>query len=78
MASNGRSNTKTLASVMLLAIAVASIVTAGCMTGTTTPGAIVGIPWSLDSYLAENNTLIPALPGSDVSARFGPDGRVAG
>ena len=78
MASNGRSNTKTLAGVMLLAIAVASIVTAGCMTGTTTPGAIVGIPWSLDSYLAENNTLIPALPGSDVSARFGPDGRVAG
>ena len=78
MASNGRTNKRILAGAMLLIIAVACIITAGCTAGTTTPGAVVGIPWSLDSYLAENNTLIPILPGSEVSAWFGPDGEVTG
>lgn len=78
MASNGRTNKRILAGAMLLIIAVACIITAGCTAGTTTPGAVVGIPWSLDSYLAENSTLIPVLPGSEASAWFGPDGKVTG
>ena len=81
MAPNRRTNKTILTGAMLLIIAAACIVTAGCTAGTSTPGATVGIigtTWSLDSYLAENNTPVPILPGSEVSARFGPDGKVTG
>jgi heat shock protein HslJ len=81
MAPNRRTNKTILAGAALLVIVVAAIVTAGCTAGTSTPGTVVGltgVSWSLDSYLAENNTLVPALPGSEVSARFGDDGKVVG
>ncbi len=81
MAPNRRMNRNILAGASLLVIVVACIVTAGCTAGTSTPGTVVGltgVSWSLDSYLAENNTLVPALPGSEVSARFGDEGKVVG
>jgi len=81
MAPNRRTNKTILAGAALLVIVVAAIVTAGCTAGTSTPGTVVGltgVSWSLDSYLAENSTLVPALPGSEVSARFGNDGKVVG
>jgi len=82
MAPNRRTNRNILAGAALLIIVVACIITAGCTAGTSTPGATVGltgVSWSLDSYLAVNNgTLIPALPGTEVSARFDSDGKVVG
>jgi heat shock protein HslJ len=81
MAPNRRTNKTILAGAALLVIVVAAIVTAGCTAGTSTPGTVVGltgVSWSLDSYLAANGTLVPALPGSEVSARFGNDGKVVG
>ncbi|MFY1644755.1 META domain-containing protein, partial [Methanoculleus bourgensis] len=81
MAPNRRTNKTILAGAALLVVVVAAIVTAGCTAGTSTPGTVVGltgVSWSLDSYLAENNTLVPALPGSEVSAQFGDDGKVVG
>lgn len=81
MAPNRRTNRNILAGAALLIIVVACIITAGCTAGTSTPGATVGltgVSWSLDSYLAVNGTLIPALPGTEVSARFDSDGKVVG
>jgi heat shock protein HslJ len=70
-----------LAMASLLVIVVACIITAGCTAGTSAPGAVsglTGVTWSLDSYLAGNGTLVPALPGTEVSARFDDDARVTG
>lgn len=81
MAPNRKMNGSVLAGASLLVIIVACIVTAGCTAGTSAPGAVVGltgVSWSLDSYLAENGTLVPALPGVGVSARFDGDGKVVG
>ncbi len=82
MASNRRRNRNyILATASLLVIAVASIITAGCMGSTSAPGAVsglTGVTWSLDSYLDGNGTLVPVLPGTEVSARFGGDGKVTG
>lgn len=82
MAPNRRRNrTHILTGASLLVIVVAAIVTAGCTAGTSTPGAVVGLtgtPWTLDSYLAGNGTLVPVLPGTEVTAAFGPDGKVTG
>ena len=79
MAPNRRTNRNILAGAALLIIVVAAIVTAGCTAGMSTPGTVVGltgVSWSL-TYAA-NGTLVPALPGSEVSARFGNDGKVVG
>lgn len=81
MTPNRRTNETILAGAALLVIAVAAIITAGCTTGTSTPGAVVvltGPSWSLDSYLAGNGTPTPVIPGSEVTARFGDDGKVTG
>ena len=81
MAPNRRTNRNILAGASLLVIVAACIITAGCTAGTSAPGAVVGltgVSWSLESYLAENGTLVPALPGAGVSARFGDDGTVVG
>jgi heat shock protein HslJ len=82
MASTGRTNrTSILAGASVLVIVTACILTAGCTAGTSAPGPVVGltgVSWSLDSYLAENGTLVPSLPDSGVFARFDDDGRVAG
>jgi len=83
MASNRRRRNRNyiLTTASLLVIVVAAIITAGCMGGTSTPGTVTGISgtaWTLDSYLTENGTLVPVLPGTEVTARFGPDGRVTG
>jgi heat shock protein HslJ len=82
MASNRRRNRNyILATASLLVIVVASIIAAGCMGSTSAPGAVsglTGVTWSLDSYLDGNGTLVPILPGTEVSARFGDDGRVTG
>ncbi|MGI6502473.1 MAG: META domain-containing protein [Candidatus Methanoculleus thermohydrogenotrophicum] len=82
MAPNRRTHGKIFAGMALLIIVVACIATAGC-TGSspTPPGTVVGlteVPWSLETYLAENGTLVPVLPGTEVSAWFGDDGRVVG
>jgi len=81
MAPNRRTNRNNiLAGTSLLIIVVAAIITAGCMAGTSTPGAVVGLTgtsWSLESYLDGNGTLVPVLSGSVVSARF-DDGKVTG
>lgn len=34
--------------------------------------------WTLQSYSGMTGNLIPVLPGSDVTARFGPGGQVSG
>ncbi len=79
MAPNRRRNRNyILAVASLLVIVVAAIVTAGCTSGTSTPGAVVGVSWTLDSYLAGNGTLVPVLPETEVSARFDDDGKVTG
>ncbi|WP_292518055.1 META domain-containing protein [Methanoculleus sp.] len=82
MAPNRRRNINyILAVASLLIIGVASIITAGCISGTSTPGAAVALPgtsWSLDSYLAENGTLVPVLPGTELTAQFDNDGKVTG
>ncbi|MDV2481993.1 META domain-containing protein [Methanoculleus sp. Wushi-C6] len=82
MAPNRRRNRNyILATASLLVIVVASIITAGCTAGTSAPGAtagLTGVSWSLDSYLAGNGTLVPALPGTEVTAAFGPDDKVTG
>ncbi|MCE5339494.1 MAG: META domain-containing protein [Methanomicrobiaceae archaeon] len=82
MAPNRRTNRNDiLAGASLLIIVVAAIVTAGCTAGTSMPGAVVGLTgasWSLDSYLAENGTLVPVLAGTTVTAKFSPDGNVTG
>lgn len=70
-----------LATASLLVIIVASIIAAGCTAGTSAPGAaagLVGPSWTLDSYLAGNGTFVPVLPGTEVTAAFGPDGKVTG
>src|SRR5690554_2292855 len=57
-----------LAAASLLVIAVACIITAGCISGTSTPGPAVALPgtsWSLYSYLAENGSLVSVLPGTE-------------
>ncbi len=82
MAPNRRRNRNyILTTASLLVIVVASIIAAGCMGGTSTPGApaaLAGTSWTLDSYLDENGTLVPVLPGTEVTAAFGPDGKVTG
>ncbi|MDK2916462.1 MAG: hypothetical protein PWR25_1019 [Euryarchaeota archaeon] len=82
MAPNRRRNRNViLTAASLLVIALACIVTAGCTGGTSTPGAsagLAGTSWTLDSYLDENGTLIAVLPGTEVTAAFGTDGRVTG
>jgi heat shock protein HslJ len=81
MAPNRRNRNTILAGASLVAIVVAAIVTAGCISGTSTPGGVAGLTgtsWALDSYLAENGTLVPVLPGTEVTAAFGTDGRVGG
>ena len=81
MAPSRRTNRGILAGTVLLVIVVACIVTAGCTAGTSTPGTaagLTGVSWSLDTYLADNGTLIPALPKSEVTARFDDDGKVVG
>ncbi|PKL61429.1 MAG: META domain-containing protein [Methanomicrobiales archaeon HGW-Methanomicrobiales-2] len=79
MAPNRRRNRNyILATASLLVIVVAAIITAGCTASTSTPGAVAGPSWSLDSYLAGNGTLVPVLPGTEITAAFGPDGKVTG
>ncbi|BBL67995.1 META domain-containing protein [Methanoculleus chikugoensis] len=82
MAPNRQRNRNTiLTAASLFVIVVACIVVAGCTGGTSTPGTVVGLAgtsWTLDSYLDENGTLVPVLPGTEVTAAFGPDGKVAG
>lgn len=82
MAPNRRRNRNyILTAASLLVIVVACVIAAGCTSGTSTPGAVTGLTgtsWTLDSYLAENGTLVPVLPGTEVSARFGDDGKVTG
>ena len=79
MAPNRRRNRNyILAVASLLVIVVAAVITAGCTAGTSTPGAVAGTFWSLDSYLAGNGTLVEVLPGTEVSARFDDDGKVTG
>jgi len=82
MAPNRRRNRSyILVTASLLVIVMAAIVTAGCTAGTSTPGAaagLTGVSWSLESYLDGNGTLVPVLPGTEVSARFGDDSRVTG
>ena len=82
MAPNRRRNRNhILAGASLLVIVVAALVTAGCLSGTSTPGAVAGLTgtsWTLDSYLAGNGTLVPVLPGTEVTAAFSPDGKVTG
>ncbi len=82
MAPNRRRNRNyILTTASLLVIVVAAIIAAGCMGGTSTPGASValsGTSWKLDSYLAGNGTLVPVLPGTEVTAVFGADGNVGG
>jgi len=70
-----------LTAASLFVIFVACIVVAGCTGGTSTPGAVVGLAgtsWTLDSYLDENGTLVPVLPGTEVTAAFSTDGKVTG
>lgn len=77
MASNRRRNRNyILATAALFIIAVACIITAGCTASTSAPG-LTGISWSLDSYLDENGTLVPVLPGTTITARFDGE-KVAG
>lgn len=81
MAPNRRTDRSILAGVGLLVIAVACIITAGCMTGTSSPGpaaGLTGVSWTLDTYLTENGTLSPILPGTEVTIRFDDDGEVVG
>ena len=82
MAPNRRRNRNyILTTASLLVIVVAAIIAAGCMGGTSTPGASValsGTSWKLDSYLAGNGTLVPVLPGTEVTAVFGAGGNVGG
>jgi heat shock protein HslJ len=82
MAPNRRRNRNyILATASLFVIVVACIITAGCMGSTSAPGSVsglTGVAWSLDSYLDENDTLVPILPGTEVTAAFGPDGKVTG
>ncbi|MCC7556587.1 MAG: META domain-containing protein [Methanoculleus marisnigri] len=82
MAPNRRRNRNfILATASLIVIVVACIVTAGCTGGTSTPGTAVGLAgtsWTLDSFLDENGTLVGVLPGTEVTAAFGPDGKVTG
>ncbi|WP_067075989.1 META domain-containing protein [Methanoculleus horonobensis] len=82
MAPNRRRNRNyILTTASLLVIVVACIVTAGCTGGTSTPGTSVGLAgtsWTLDSYLDENGTFVPVLPGTEVTAAFSPDGKVTG
>ncbi|WP_292364425.1 MULTISPECIES: META domain-containing protein [unclassified Methanoculleus] len=82
MASNRRRNRNyILTAASLLVIVVACVIAAGCTGGTSTPGAVTGLTgtsWTLDSYLAENGSLVPVLPGTEVTARFGDDGKVTG
>ncbi|WP_292729529.1 META domain-containing protein [Methanoculleus sp.] len=79
MAPNRRRNRNCiLAMASLLVIVVAAVITAGCTAGTSTPGAVAGPSWTLDSYLAGNGTLVPVLPGTEISARFDDDGKVTG
>ena len=70
-----------LAAASLLVIAVACIITAGCISGTSTPGPAVALPgtsWSLYSYLAENGSLVSVLPGTEITVRFENDGKIIG
>jgi heat shock protein HslJ len=82
MAANRRRNRNyILATASLFVIVVACVIAAGCTSGTSTPGTVTGLTgtsWTLDSYLTENGSLAPVLPGTEVTARFGPDGRVTG
>ncbi|WP_214021371.1 META domain-containing protein [Methanoculleus sp.] len=82
MASNRRRNRNyILTTASLLVIVVACVIAAGCTSGTSTPGAVVGLTgtsWTLDSYLGENGTLVGVLPGTEVTAAFGHDGKVTG
>ncbi len=82
MAPNRRRNRNyILTTASLLVIVVASIIAAGCMGSTTTPEAPAALPgtsWTLDSYLAENGTMIPVLAGTTVTATFSPDGNFGG
>lgn len=82
MAPNRRRNRNhILATASLLVIVVAAIIAAGCMSGTSTPGTVTGLTgttWTLESYLAGNDTLVPVLAGTEVTAAFGPDGKVTG
>ena len=82
MAPNRRRNRNyILATAALFIVVVAAIVTAGCTAGTSTPGTaagFTGVPWLLDSYLDGNGTLVPVLPGTEITARFGDDGKIAG
>ncbi len=82
MAPNRRRNRNyILATAALFIVVVAAIVAAGCTAGTSTPGTaagFTGVPWLLDSYLDGNGTLVPVLPGTEITARFGDDGKIAG
>jgi heat shock protein HslJ len=82
MAPNRRRNRNyILTAASLLVIVVACVIAAGCTGGTSTPGTAVGLAgtsWSLDSYLDENGTFVPVLSGTEVTAAFGPDGKVTG
>ena len=82
MAANRRRNRNyILATASLFVIVVACVIAAGCTSGTSTPGTVTGLTgtsWTLDSYLTENGSLVPVLPGTEVTARFDDDGKVTG
>jgi heat shock protein HslJ len=77
-----RSRNTLIVAASLLVIAVACVVTAAC----TEPGSpvrepgpsLAGTSWTLDSYIAGNGTLVPALAGTEVTASFSDDGSLTG
>ena len=65
----------------LLVIVVAAIIAAGCMGGTSTPGAHTALPgtsWTLASLAGENGSLTPIINGTAVTATFSLDRNVGG
>ncbi len=82
MAPNRRRSRDTIVVVAsLFVIAAACIITAGCIDDGSTPSPaprLAGTAWTLGSYVAGNGTLVPALPGTEVTASFNDDGSLTG
>jgi heat shock protein HslJ len=77
---------RVLAGISALIIVAACIIAAGCTTipekgadaGSGTADLLTNTTWLLDSYLGENATFVPALAGTEVTARFDDGGRIGG
>ena len=82
MAPNRRRSRDTIVvAASLFVIAAACIITAGCIDDGSTPSpapSLAGTAWTLGSYVAGNGTLVPALPGTEVTASFNDDGSLTG